>query len=107
VIRISPPDRRAEIVAAAYVASFIGLSVPIVGAGIALTEGVSPRMTLLGLATLIAAGIIVSATRLLGGADRRNLRAVTDATGRMDAIKHRKDRGNGCQGPGTRHEEVA
>ncbi|MGH2895445.1 MAG: MFS transporter [Solirubrobacteraceae bacterium] len=70
VIRISPPEQRAEIVAAAYVASFIGLSAPIIGAGIALTEGVSPRVTLLGLATLIAAGIAVAATKLLGGAHR-------------------------------------
>jgi hypothetical protein len=28
MITISPPDKRAEVVAAAYVASFIGLSVP-------------------------------------------------------------------------------
>jgi hypothetical protein len=66
VIRISPPEKRAEIVAAAYVASFIGLSVPIIGAGIALTEGISPRVTLLGLAILIAAGILLSAIKLLG-----------------------------------------
>lgn len=74
VIRISPPEKRAEIVAAAYVASFIGLSIPIIGAGIALTEGVSPRVTLLGLAILIAAGIVLSAIKLLGGAHRRNPR---------------------------------
>jgi MFS family permease len=75
VITISPPEKRAEIVAAAYVASFIGLSIPIIGAGIALSEGVSPRVTLLGLAILIAAGIALSAIKLLGGAHRRNPRA--------------------------------
>jgi predicted MFS family arabinose efflux permease len=74
VIRISPPEKRAEIVAAAYVASFIGLSIPIIGAGVALTEGVSPKVTLLGLAILIAAGLVLAATRLLGGAQPQTRR---------------------------------
>jgi MFS family permease len=70
VITISPPERRAEIVAAAYVAVLSGFSLPIIGAGIALTEGVSPRVTLLGLAILVAAGIVLSAIKLLRGAHR-------------------------------------
>jgi MFS family permease len=74
VITISPPERRAEIVAAAYVAVLSGFSLPIIGAGIALTEGVSPRVTLLGLAILVAAGIVLSAIKLLGGAHRGNPR---------------------------------
>jgi MFS family permease len=69
VITISPPERQAEIVAAAYVAVLSGFSLPIIGAGIALTEGVSPRVTLLGLA-ILAAGIVLSAIKLLRGARR-------------------------------------
>jgi MFS family permease len=67
VIRISPPETRAEALAGTYLAAFVGLSVPIVGAGVALAEGVSPRVTLLGFAIAVALGIVASAIKLLGG----------------------------------------
>jgi MFS family permease len=69
VIRISPPESRAEALAGTYLAAFVGLSVPIVGAGVALAEGVSPRVTLLGFAIAVAIGIVASAIKLLGGGD--------------------------------------
>ncbi len=77
VIRISPPESRAEALAGTYLAAFIGLSVPIVGAGVALAEGVSPRVTLLGFAIAVAIGIVASAIKLLGGggASARGARA--------------------------------
>jgi hypothetical protein len=50
-----------------FLAGFIGMSVPIVGAGVALAEGVSPRMTLLAFAIAVAIGIVASAIKLLGG----------------------------------------
>jgi MFS family permease len=68
VINISPPESRAEALAGTYLAAFVGLSVPIVGAGVALAGGVSPRVTLLGFAIAIAIGIVASAIKLLGGA---------------------------------------
>ena len=68
VIRISPPESRAEALAGTYLAAFVGLSVPIVGAGVALAEGVSPRVTLLGFAIAVAIGIVASAIKLLPGA---------------------------------------
>ncbi len=68
VIRISRPESRAEALAGTYLAAFVGLSVPIVGAGVALAEGVSPRATLLGFAIAVAIGIVASAIKLLGGA---------------------------------------
>jgi hypothetical protein len=68
VIRISPPESRAEALAGTYLAAFVGLSVPIVGAGVALAEGASPRVTLLGFAIAVAIGIVASAIKLLGGA---------------------------------------
>jgi MFS family permease len=67
VIRISPPETRAEALAGTYLAAFVGLSLPIVGAGVALAEGVSPRATLLAFAIAIAVGIVTSAIKLLGG----------------------------------------
>jgi MFS family permease len=67
VIRISPPETRAEALAGTYLAAFVGLSVPIVGAGVALAEGVGPRVTLLAFAIAVAVGIVASAIKLLGG----------------------------------------
>jgi MFS family permease len=67
VIKISPPESRAETLAGTYLAAFVGLSVPIVGAGVALAEGVSPRVTLLAFAIAVAIGIVASAIKLLPG----------------------------------------
>jgi MFS family permease len=68
VVRISRPESRAEALAGTYLAAFAGLSMPIVGAGVALAEGVSPRATLLAFAIAVAVGIVASAGKLLGGA---------------------------------------
>jgi MFS family permease len=74
VIRISPPESRAEALAGVYLAGFVGLSLPIVGAGVALAVGVSPRGTLLGFAIAVAVGIVASATKLLPRAHGRTPR---------------------------------
>lgn len=71
VMAISPPETRAEALAGTYLAAFVGLSVPIVGAGVALAGGVSPRVTLLGFAVAVAVGIAASAIKLLPGASTR------------------------------------
>jgi MFS family permease len=81
VIRISPPETRAEALTGTYLAAFVGLSVPIVGAGVALAEGVSPRVTLLVFAIAVAIGIVASAIKLLGAPPRRTLRAATVEAG--------------------------
>jgi MFS family permease len=67
VISMSRPETRAGALAGTYLAAFVGLSVPIVGAGVALASGISPRVTLLGFAIAVATGIVVSAMKLLGG----------------------------------------
>jgi MFS family permease len=65
VIRISPPESRAEALAGTYLAAFVGLSLPIIGAGVALAAGVSPRVTLLGFGIAVSVGIVASAIKLL------------------------------------------
>jgi MFS family permease len=75
VIRISPPESRAEALAGTYLAAFAGLSIPIVGVGVALAEGVSPRVALLAFGIAVATGIVASAIKLLGGGHRRVARA--------------------------------
>ena len=66
VISIAPPDRIAESLAGMFVATFVGLSLPVVGAGITLSRNVSPKDTILGFAIVVSAGIAVSAIKLVG-----------------------------------------
>jgi len=66
VIRISAPGRIAESVAGLFLASFVGISLPVVGAGITLSRLVSPKASLLGFAIAVSVGIALSAIRLPG-----------------------------------------
>jgi Major Facilitator Superfamily len=75
VIRISPPESRAEVLTGVYLAGFVGLSAPIVGAGVALASGISPRATILAFATAVGIGIVASAIKLLPGPHGRIPRA--------------------------------
>ena len=68
VMGIAPPDRTAESLAGMFVASFVGLSLPVVGVGITLSRGVSPKDTILGFALAVGAGIAASAIKLVGQA---------------------------------------
>jgi MFS family permease len=74
VIRISSPESRAEALAGTYLAAFAGLSLPIIGAGVTLAAGVSPRVTLLGFAIAVSIGIVASAIKLLPATPNRALR---------------------------------
>ena len=66
VISIAPPDRIAESLAGMFVATFVGLSLPVVGVGIALSRHVSPKDTILAFAVAVSAGIAASAIKLTG-----------------------------------------
>jgi MFS family permease len=65
VIAISPTESRAEALAGLFLVGYVGLSVPVVGAGIAL-QFTDAKYTLLGFAILEAAAILATAPRLLG-----------------------------------------
>jgi hypothetical protein len=80
VIRISRPESNAEALAGVFLAGFVGLSLPIVGAGVALVSGVSPRVTLLGFAIAVAIGIVASAIKLLPRRQGRALRPMATKT---------------------------
>lgn len=64
VASIAPPETRAEALAGLFLAGYLGLSVPVVGAGIAL-QFASPKTTLTGFALLVGAAIVAAAPRLL------------------------------------------
>jgi MFS family permease len=67
VSSITPPATRAEALAGLFLAGYVGLSLPVVGAGIAL-QLASPRATLLGFAAVEVVAILAAAPRLLRGA---------------------------------------
>jgi MFS family permease len=67
VIAITPPESRAEALAGLFLAGYVGLSLPVVGAGIAL-QFASPRDTLLGFAIVEVVAVVAAAPRLLRGA---------------------------------------
>ncbi len=63
---IAPPDRIAGSLAGLFLATFVGISLPVVGAGVTLSRHVSPKDTLVGFAIAVSAGIAASAVRLVG-----------------------------------------
>jgi hypothetical protein len=67
VMGISSPDRMAESVAGVLLAAFVGLSLPVVGAGVSLASHVSPQVTLLGFAIAVSIGIAASVLKLARG----------------------------------------
>lgn len=64
VIAIAPPATRAEALAGLFLAGYVGLSFPVVGAGIAL-QYLSARATLLIFGLVVGAAILAAAPRLL------------------------------------------
>ena len=64
VISASDPTDRAGVLAAFFIAAYTGLSIPVVGLGIAL-QHVTPRMTLLAFALIVGLGILAAAPVLV------------------------------------------
>jgi uncharacterized SAM-binding protein YcdF (DUF218 family) len=48
------------------IARFVGLSVPVIGAGVALNQGASAPNTVLGFAILVGLGVTIAGWALLG-----------------------------------------
>jgi predicted MFS family arabinose efflux permease len=65
VVARSAPEARAEALAGLFLAGYVGLSVPVIGLGVAL-QALSAKVTLLGFAAAVAAGIAAAARPLLG-----------------------------------------
>jgi hypothetical protein len=66
VMSIAPPDRIAESLTGVFLCGYVGISLPVVGAGIALARHVSPKVTMLGFAIAVSVGIAASAIKLFG-----------------------------------------
>ena len=66
VLEATAPENRVAMTSALVIAVFVGLSVPVIGAGIALNEGASVPNTVLGFAIFVALGVSASGWALLG-----------------------------------------
>ncbi len=65
VLEATAPENRVALTSALVIAVFVGLSVPVIGAGIALDEGTSVVNTVLGFAIFVALGVSASGWALL------------------------------------------
>jgi MFS family permease len=65
VMSISPPERIAESLTGVFLAAYVGISLPVVGAGITLARHVTPKVTILGFGIAVTVGIAGSAIWLL------------------------------------------
>lgn len=67
VLEATAPESRLAMTSDLLIALYVGLSIPVIGAGIALDQGTSPRNTVLGFAIVVGIGL-VGAGALLGRA---------------------------------------
>jgi len=65
VLEASPPQSRVAMTSDLLIALYVGLSVPVIGAGVALDLGASAPNTVLGFAILVGLGVVVSGWALL------------------------------------------
>jgi len=66
VLGAAAPENRVALTAELLIALFVGLSVPVIGAGIALDQGASVQDTVLGFALLVGLGVAGAGWGLLG-----------------------------------------
>ena len=66
VLGASPPESRVAMTSDLLIALYVGLAVPVIGAGVALDLGASAPNTVLGFAILVGLGVVVSGWALLG-----------------------------------------
>src|SRR4029079_16815324 len=69
VLEATAPENRVAVTSDLLVALFVGLSIPVIGAGVALHRGASPSDTVLGFAVLVGV-VVAGAGALLGHALR-------------------------------------
>src|SRR4029077_16293675 len=65
VLEAAAPEERVAMTSTLIITALVGLSIPVVGAGIALSQGVSAANTVLGFGTAVALGVALSGWALL------------------------------------------
>ena len=66
VLEAAAPEDRVAMTATLTIAVFVGLSIPVIGAGVAISEGASAPDTVLGFAIAVGAAVALSGLALLG-----------------------------------------
>ncbi len=67
-----------------FLAAYVGISLPVVGAGITLARHVTPKVTILGFAIAVTVGIAAAAIKLLTPATTAAPVQPTTATGEYE-----------------------
>ena len=75
VLGETAPENRVAMTAELLIALFVGLSVPVIGAGVALDQGASAPNTVLGFAVLVGLGVAGAGLGLLGHRPKRSPQA--------------------------------
>ena len=57
VLEAAPPESRLALTSDLLIALYVGLSIPVIGAGLALDRGASPPNTVLGFAIFVGLGV--------------------------------------------------
>jgi MFS family permease len=70
VLEASPPESRVAMTSDLLIALYVGLAVPVIGAGVALDLGASAPDTVLGFAIIVGLGVAVSGWALLSRPQR-------------------------------------
>jgi hypothetical protein len=66
VLEAAAPENRVALTSALLIALFVGLSIPVIGAGVALDQGATAPDTVLGFAILVGLAVAASGSALLG-----------------------------------------
>jgi hypothetical protein len=66
VLEASAPEDRLAMTSALLIALFVGLSLPVIGAGVALRQGASAPNTVLVFAVLVGVGVALAGLELVG-----------------------------------------
>ncbi len=65
VLEAAAPEDRLSLTSQLLIALFVGLSIPVIGAGVALDQGASAPNTVLGFAILVGLGVVGAGWGLL------------------------------------------
>jgi hypothetical protein len=79
VLESAAPENRVALTSELLIALFVGLSIPVIGAGIALDQGATAPDTVLGFAILVGVAVAGSGWALLGRRPRSSQKEATRA----------------------------
>jgi hypothetical protein len=89
VLEASPPESRVAMTSDLLIALYIGLSVPVIGAGVALELGASAPDTVLGFAVLVGLGVTAGTPSACAAAASQAARRAASSAHRLSSASRR------------------